>query len=292
METIFTFDWQNVYPKVIEGIQNGTITLRDGVAYWTTLAEKSGIAQHMPLKEIVFDPNAINELKELVEILHATQMVALGVSTGIIVGAIVLQTAYLSKKLDRLQQTVDLISQDINSQNVLFFMEKMSEYFGVVESARVLMLDKKLVPETADVATVLLTQMSIQRNELMSLIDNLISYADEATETHLQQMLDFITMMLDIVPKAIYIESQLCDRYGKFKLAQHLMSENTKRYNKTLQYYRDWCNTKVKNIIRGEIDPEALAFHDKKDDLKELFNSKNNQDLLQQLIEPKLELVN
>ena len=221
---------------------------------------------------------------------HATQMAVIGISTGIIVGAIVLQTVYLSKKLDKLQQTVDLISQDINSQNVLFFMEKMSEYFGVVESARVLMLDVDLVEETRDIANSLVMNLSIKRNELMSLIDNLISYADQVSDKHLQQMLDFITMMLDIFPKAIYIESQLCDRYGKFKYAQHLMVENNKRYNKTLSLYRGWCNTKAQSAIRGESDPNALAFHDKKDELKMLFASEINQSLLQDLTAPKLQL--
>lgn len=98
MDTIFTFDWLKVYPDVLEALQNGKAVLRDGVAYWTELAEKSGIAQHMPLKQIPFNPESITELKQLVQMAQATQLAAIGLSTGIVVGAIVVQTLYLAKK--------------------------------------------------------------------------------------------------------------------------------------------------------------------------------------------------
>lgn len=290
METIFTFDWDKVYPKVLEGLQNGKITLRDGVAYWTELAEQSGIVQHMPLKQVAFDPEKLNEISKLIQASHATQMAAIGLSTSIIVGAIVVQTMYLARKIDKLQETMDLISSDISAQNILFYMEKLSKYFGAIESTRVLLLDKSLVSETQDIAANLISQLSIERNEVLSLIDNLISFADQLTDRHLEQMLDFITMVLDIMPKAIYLESQLCDRYGKFKLSEHLMRENTKRYNHTLQHYRNWCNSKAKATIRGDANPIALTFHDKKNDLKALFDSSNNNALLQQLVSPSLEL--
>ena len=290
METIFTFDWEKVYPEVLEGLQNGKITLRDGVAYWTELGDKSGIVQHMPLKQVAYDPEKLNEISKLIQASHTTQMAAIGLSTTIIVGAIVVQTMYLAKKIDKLQETMDLISSDISAQNVMFYMEKLSKYFGAIESTRVLLLDKTLVSETQDIAANLISQLSIERNEVLSLIDNLISFADKLTEHHLEQMLDFITMVLDVMPKAIYLESQLCDRYGKFGLSEHLMRENTKRYNQTLQHYRDWCNSKAKAAIRGDANSVALTFHDKKDDLKALFDSNNNSALLQQLVSPSLEL--
>ncbi|EGQ7901739.1 TPA: hypothetical protein KDY48_003791 [Vibrio parahaemolyticus] len=291
MDTIFTFDWAQVYPKVIEGLQNGTVVLRDGVAYWTELAEQSGIVQHMPLKQVPFDPEKLNEISQLIQATHATQMAAIGLSTTIIVGAIVVQTMYLAKKIDKLQQTIDVISSDIDAQNILFYLEKMSKYFGTIESARVLLLDKSLVSETQDIAASLISTLSIQRNEVLSLIDNLTSFADKATDRHLEHMLDFISLMLDILPKAIYIESQLCDRYGKFKLSEHLMRENSKRYNRTLNEFRFWCNDKAKAAIRGDDKAISIPFHEKKAQLQQLFQSEHNPQLLQELQTPKLEVV-
>ncbi|MDF2153497.1 hypothetical protein [Vibrio sp. CAU 1672] len=288
MDTVFTFDWDKVYPEVLKGYQDGSITIRDGVAYWTELAEKSGIAQHMPLKQMSFDPEKLNELSKLIQSAHTSQLAAIGLSTTVIVGAIVVQTIYLSRKIDKLQKTIDVISSDISSQNAIFYMEKLSEYFGSVESARVILLDKSLVSETRDIATNLISQLAVKRNEVLSLVDNLISFADQLTERHLEQMLDFIILVLDLLPKAIYIESQFCDRYGKFKLSDHLMRENTKRYSRSIEYFRDWCNSKVKDTIRGDSNPVAISFHEKKDDLKALFNSQDNQMLLQEMKSPGL----
>ncbi|MFM9587761.1 hypothetical protein ACKI11_49675, partial [Streptomyces caniscabiei] len=76
--------------------------------------------------------------------------------------------------------TIDVISSDIDAQNILFYLEKMSKYFGTIESARVLLLDKSLVSETQDIAASLISTLSIQRNEVLSLIDNLTSFADKA----------------------------------------------------------------------------------------------------------------
>lgn len=291
METVFTFDWDKVYSTVQQGLQDGNVILRDGVAYWSEASGKSGIVQHMPLKEMLYDPEKLNDISKLIQSTHATQMAAIGLSTTIIVGAIVVQTMYLAKKIDKLQETMDLISSDIKAQNVMFYMEKISKYFGAIESARVLLLDKSYVSETEDIAANLITQLSIERNEVLSLIDNLISFADQLTDDHLKQMLDFITMILDTMPKAIYLESQLCDRYGKFKLSEHLMRENTKRYNTSLMHYRSWCNDKAKAAIRGDKNAIALPFHEKKDELKDLFNCEYNQLLLKEVQSISLEKV-
>ncbi|MDH6018865.1 hypothetical protein [Vibrio splendidus] len=283
MERVFTFDWDKVKPEVYEAINNGSAVIRDGVAHWAKNSGKSGVAEWLPLKQVNIDHDQLGDLSKLLQSAQTTQLAAIGLSTTFILGAIVVQTVYLSKKIDKLQEALDLVSTEINTQNMLFYMEKMSKYFGVVESARVLLLDRSLVPETRSIADNIITQLSIERNEVLSLIDNLIGIADQATDKHLTHMLDFINLMLDMLPKAMYIESQLCDRYEKFGLAEHLMRENTKRYNQSLGQYRTWCNTKAQAVLRGENDPVALPFHEKKDELKDLFNCKHNQDLLKEL---------
>ncbi|MCX2791358.1 hypothetical protein [Vibrio sp. Sgm 5] len=291
METVFTFDWEKVYTTVKDGLASGDVTLRDGVAYWTEQSGKSGIVQHMPLKEVILESEKAGNLAALIQSSHATQLAAIGLSTTIIVGAIVVQTMYLAKKIDKLQQTIDVISEDIDAQNILFYLNKLSRYFGTVESARVILLDKMLVSETRDIAPTLITELAVQRNEVLALIDNLIAFADKATERHLEHMLEFITLMMDIMPKAIYIESQLCDRFEKFRLSEHLMRESGKRYNHTLQDFRTWCNSKAKTAISGTNDPIAIAFHEKRSMLLDLFNAEHNQLLLQELKTPSLQHV-
>ncbi|EOX7394800.1 hypothetical protein ACOMQ0_003556 [Enterobacter quasiroggenkampii] len=283
-ETLLTIDWVNVYKEVKSALETGNVIIRDGVAYWHAMSGKSGIAQHLPLKEVVLETASIGDIKQLTQMAQTVQLAAVGVSTGIIVGAMVVQTMYLSKKIDQLQQSMDLISEDVHAQNVIFYMDKLSRYFGVVESARVMLLDRTLVDETHDVAAHLIVRMGNERNEVLSFIDNLLSFADKLSDRHLEQVLDFITLMLDLVPKAIYIESQLCDRYGKFRLAEHLMRENSRRYAATLEHYRQWCNSKVKESISGRVEPQSLAFTRKQEDLRLLFKSEDNALLLQELV--------
>lgn len=285
LNTVFTFDIPNIYPEVIEGIENGTITIRDGVAYWNELAEQSGIAQHLPLIET---SENIESLKDLINAAHTTQLAAIGISTGITLAATLIQTMYLSKKLDELQHTAEVISKDIEAQNVLFFIEKASNYIGVVESARVLLLEKGLVDETRGIADSIIADMGSKRSELMSFLDNLINLTDQVGDKHSLDMISFIQQMLDLLPKAINLESQFCDRYGKFVLSNHLLKHSKDRYESTLSLFKIWCNEKVASLLRGKADYRETFIAEKKDELNTLFNSEINRKLLQELVLPKL----
>jgi hypothetical protein len=98
-ETLLTIDWVNVYKEVQSALETGHVIIRDGVAYWHAMSGKSGIAQHLPLKEVVLETASIGDIKQLIQMAQTVQLAAVGVSTGIIVGAMVVQTMYLSKKL-------------------------------------------------------------------------------------------------------------------------------------------------------------------------------------------------
>lgn len=279
-ESVFVFDWVKVKPEVLEEFNLGNVDLRDGVAYWDR-GKGSVIAQHMPLKEVVVDSS--QEIKEILGQLQAAQSVQLAataLSTGLILGAIVVQTMYLAKKIDKLQQQIDLVSQDVHSQNVLYFMGQLSEYFGLVESARVLLLDKDLVEESQSIAEQYMAQLAAKRNALLSLIDNLVSYVDSASERHASLMLDFINMMFDLLPKSIHLEVQLYERYGKYKLADHIAETAKQRYEGVLANYKMWCNNKARGVLSGRGTEHAKLFHEKESLLKQLFNSEINQTLL------------
>jgi hypothetical protein len=147
-ERVFVFDWPKVKPEVMEAFNLGNLDLRDGVAYWDK-GKGSVIAQHMPLKDVMVDSSkGIQSVLGQLQAAQNIQLAATALSTGLILGAIVVQTMYLAKKIDKLQQQIDLVSQDVHSQNVLYFMGQLSEYFGLLESARVLLLDKELVEES------------------------------------------------------------------------------------------------------------------------------------------------
>ncbi|MBH0017833.1 hypothetical protein [Pseudoalteromonas sp. NGC95] len=290
MEQLYIFDWSKVKPEVIEGISKGLVELRDGVAYKLNEAGHFVITQHMPLKEVSI--NSSSNIEGVLKHLNAAQniqLAATAISTGLILGAIVVQTMYLANKIDKLQDQIDLVSQDVHSQNVLYFMGKLSEYFGLIESARVLLLDKALVEESQGIAEQYMAQLAAKRNELLSLIDNLIDYVDTASERHAKLMFDFVNMMMDILPKTISLETQLYERYGKYKMADHILATSAKSYTNILTNYKTWCNSKIQEVISGNAPQHMQLMNDKEDLLKELFNSEINQAILTANIKKNLE---
>ncbi|TYL47313.1 hypothetical protein [Marinomonas sp. IMCC 4694] len=191
-----------------------------------------------------------------------------------------LQTMYLANKLGKLQDKIDIISQDIHSQNAIYFIGKLTEYFGIVESARVLLLDKDLTTESKDIANIYLSEMAIKRNELFSLVDNFIGLLDNMSERHTDLMLDFINTLLDIMPKGIYIENQLYESQGKFKMADHILKISSMRYKKTLFSYGEFCKKKTKSIILSEDVKHVKLFQDNEINFKKISKSEYNVALL------------
>lgn len=286
-EQIFVCDWSKVEPYIIEGLQDGSIWLRDGVA-----VNSDGVVKWLPLIEQSIDSsNNIEDILKQLKTAQTLQLSATALSTGLILGAVVIQTMYLANKIDKLQNKIDLLSRDVHSQNVIYFMGQLSEYFGLIESARILLLNKELVDESSGIAEQYMAQLAAKRNELLSLIDNLIHFIDDASEQHAKLMFDFVNMMLDLLPKSICLEVQLYERYGKFKMADHIRDTAKKSYDSVLNNYKAWCNHKAKSAIKGESPKHSALIENQNNLLKQLFNSEINQSLLSTRATPILQQV-
>ena len=289
MNMIFEFDWAKVSQKFIIGLHQGAITIRDDIAYWTEASGKAGIVQYMPLKKMSIASNENLKLEELVPVSYLNELTTLGISTSNAIGSIIIQTGYLSQQIENLQIILDLIAQNCKTQHILNYIERIALYIKNVESGRALLLDKKIVAETTAIAENLLTQLSIQRNETFSLIENLIRYSDKATDAHLEHMITAIALILDILPKTIYIEAQLCDRYEKFCLAEHIIQQGSYSYQQVLAKFSHWYNEKEqKSTKRNACVPITInkVMFKKKDLLNSLLSSPYNDSLLQLLQSP------
>ncbi|MBB1370641.1 hypothetical protein [Pseudoalteromonas sp. SR45-4] len=275
-EKVLIIDWSKVKPEVIEGLHRGTMRLRDGVA-----VSNKGVEQWLPLVEKTIESSeGLGSILKQIQSAQTIQLAATGLSTGLLLGAIVAQTKYLANKIDKLQDQIDLVSQDVHSQNVIYFMSQLSEYFGLIESARVLLLDKALVEESHEIAVQYMAQLAVKRNELLSLIDNLVGYVDSASAQHAKLMFDFVNMMMDLLPKTICLESQLYERFGKYKMADHILETSSKNYNLILSNYKTWCNTKAREVISGQTPQHAQLINNQKGLLKQLFDSEINKAIL------------
>lgn len=282
-------DYDKFNSTLIEAINNGEAVLRRGVAYWNGVSNKKGIIQHITFKEV-----QVGELQKLVEASSvATQaavaaktaaIAAAAVSTGIIVAAIIIQTKYISKKLDKIQKTVDLISKEVHTQNIIFYMDKCADYFGAVETARTLLSRPNLESECKTIAVHLLAELSNKRNKLLSFIDNILNLAgtDAVTGQHYKLIIDFVQMTMELLPFGIHTEYLLCDLSGSPRLAEHILSDGRERYLQAFEAYRSFLEEEKRLIAKGQIAMDKIpTFQQVTSRANELFSSEMNKQLLE-----------
>lgn len=283
---------------LIEALQKGHAVIYDGVAYWAEGSGKTGIIQHLKFTERSVD-NAKQIMEQLQSVASATQNVAQAVqsmqnvlmaaqvlSSVVVVGAIVVQTQYLGRKLDAIQDTVDEIAQTQHEQNLVFYMDKIGDYMGYVEYARSLLENRAMATEIREVATPLLAHLGSKRNHIASLVDNIAGYvknsAGERSESkHFKLMLDFIHMLVDILPGALHAEHLLAARIGKPALAQSILWSGAQKYEQVLGSYRGLMNQLNREMVAGALGQQGeRVFMEYKPKLLELMQSPVNQMLL------------
>lgn len=297
IKTIMVPDWDKVDPEIIELIKSGHMRLREGIVYWSKgkkLIDGAGsIVKHLPFKEMTVD---LSEGVNVVELAKAGAAVkqsiflAAGLSTGIILGAIVIQTVYLSKKLEKIQASIDKIAIEIQTQNQLFYLEKLSSYIGSVMAAHELLgiyQEHEPIPE---IIAPLLVTLAQQRNELCTFLMKLIGWIEQGnnrdgknaiTQEHAALIIDFITHVLDMMPKAIYVESTLYTRLGRYHHADTLVETAGAKYTAVLQAYRGWARDSYDNLLTGSSSSHNnRLLTNKFNDIKSLLNSLENKILL------------
>jgi hypothetical protein len=105
---------------------------------------------------------------------------------------------------------VDVIAKDIHAQNIIFYMDKITEYVGYVEVARTLLKDRSLSDEIHELAYYpLLSTLGGNRNQVISFVDNILNLAKSSSDVslkHFELILNFLQMIPEIVPAGIHIE--------------------------------------------------------------------------------------
>ncbi len=282
---VWTVDIVNIKPQVLEGYENGSIVIRRGVAYWSKKSGNNGIVQHIPFLETTVKQNEdLLSLTKSIQIAQNATNLAISLSTAMILGALIIQTRYIATKIDKLQKSIDEISTDIHSQNILYYMDKISNYFGIIESARIFMLDDSIKNEIKDIAVTLLANISCKRNELFSFLDNLLSIAGNEkliSKRHYELIIDFVHIVLDLLPKSIYIETELYVHIDKFNASDFIFNESTNRYQELLHNYKQWFNSQYKQAISGK-HLYSQTFLEREHKIEALCKSPENTFLLTQ----------
>ena len=277
-EKIWIVDESKLNQNLIQAMSEGKAVIHDGVAYWAQGSGKTGVIQHLPFKETSFQ-----NVDEALKTAQTTATIAAAVSTGIILAAIVVQTKYLAVKLDKIQSTVNEISQDVHAQNVVYYMDKITDYVGHIETARTLLKDRSLANEITELTLPLLTTLSGKRNQVLSFIDNIIELANsdkDVTPRHFELITHFAQMMLELIPFGIHVEYLLSARIGKLRLAEHILMDGSERFNAALEVFRNFMNALHRKLVLGQIGQRADIYRAIEGRALQLFQSQNNRSLL------------
>jgi len=277
-QKIWVLDESKFNEALVDALSEGNAVIHDGVAYWAEGSGQTGIIQHLPFKE-----TAYKSAEEAIKAAQMTTMLATAASTCVILGALIIQTKYLAAKLDELQVTVDEISKDVHSQNIVYYMDKITDYIGGIEFARTLLRDRTLADEISDVAYPLLAQVASKRNHVLSFIDNILNLASnqrDITERHYELIVNFAHLMMEIMPTGIHTEYLLTARVGKPRLAEQILVDGADRYESAMLAYKNFMNGQHKELVRGTIGDRARAYKSIERKVESLVNSNDNKLLL------------
>jgi hypothetical protein len=278
VEKIFSIDESRLSKILRDALSQGKAVIHDGVAYWAEGSGKTGIIQHIPFKETMFE-----SAEEAIKVAQMTTVMASAASTCIILGALIIQTKYLAEKLDKIQVTMNEIARELHSQNIVYYMDKVTDYIGGVEVARTLLKDKNLAHEIREIAFPLLAAAAAKRNHALSFIDNVLNLVlnpDELTNKHYELIVNFAHTMLEIMPLGIHTEYLLASRVDKPQLAERILLDGAERYQNAIDTYKDYLNEQHLSLIRGSIGNKAEIYHRIEDRAENLFKSKENRLLL------------
>ncbi|PWV59788.1 hypothetical protein [Plasticicumulans acidivorans] len=277
-EKIWVIDESLLSKTLRDALFQGKAVIHDGVSYWAKGSGKTGIIQHLPFKEATFE-----SADDAIRFAQMTTTMATAASTCIILGALIIQTKYLAAKLDKIQIAVDEIAKELHSQNIIYYMDKMTDYIGGIEVARTLLRDRTIAHEIMEVSFPLLATVTAKRNHALSFVDNVLNLVrnhDDLTNKHYELIVNFAHMMLEIMPLGIHTEYLLTSRVGKPQLAEQILIDGAERYENAMKIYKNFLNEQHRSLIRGSIGSKAKIFHQIERKAEILIQSKENQLLL------------
>ena len=271
---IFGYDFERFSDTLRDAIAKEQVIFRDGVAYWKKGLEYKGIIQHIPLKpiEMVSESNFLQSIDSIQSVISSAQtaiqstvMITQAISTASLMVATVIQTQILSQKIEKVQECVLSVAHDIKEQNVVFYIDKASEYLGILQTFKILMHYNVNIDEVSILANQTLASALQIKNHLIVFIGNLIGLIDsDAPEiknpNHVNLILQFIQQMMEILPFGMHCEFIISHRLNQKSFSQLLIEENNNQYSILLNQYRRYLNKIDKGINSLKIKPEAVPY--------------------------------
>lgn len=269
-EKLWMIDQGRITEELVKAFEHGMVTIRDGVAYWAKGSGKKGIIQHLPLKEVVF-----KDVASAMQLAQQTTLIAAAASTGIILGAIALQTQYLSNKLGEIQQKVDILTKEVQSQQLIYYIDKYSTYAGYIATARLFLQDRGLGHELKGIIESMIPAFTAQRNQVLSFVDNILTILEtdaSITPDHQKLICNFANGIMSILPFGIHLEHLLAARIGHLQLADALLLDGAKEFSRVKEGYRTILNEWGKRKKKGTLGNTREAYFAIENQAKVLFS--------------------
>ncbi|NYE28535.1 hypothetical protein HDE78_001487 [Rhodanobacter sp. K2T2] len=285
-DKIWIVDVSQLNATLLAALGQGKAAIHDGVAYWAAGSGRTGVIQHLPFIETTQDmasKQLMSSVQALTSSANLTTILTAAASTSIIVGVIIVQTRYLAGKIDEVRRAVGQVSQKIDEQNTVFYMERIASYLGDLETCKFLMSDRQVSADSMDLITTMLPKLMSARNQNLGFIANLLTFADDQSVSleHVHALTRFVQAMLDVIPSGIHLEYLMAARAEKIVLGEEILADGSRRYTEALDGYRTYLNALHKRVVAGKGADRAELLTTIEAEATALFHSESNKALLQ-----------
>lgn len=277
LNSLLTVDWSKVSAKVQEGLRTGKMILSssNGSVYWAT----GGKVQDLPL--IPVNPEELASAEHLLRVGQAVNgakvaaVSATAIGTAVVVVAVVVATAYLAGKIDKVECSVKEVAQIVGQQDQREYLKDVSNYTGAIMAASELLQSRAPQSEIVMPAEFRINKLNKARHQMLIYIQRLtrlISFPEKATSAQYDLALQFMIEVLDLMPSALAVERELCLAAGKPALAKECCRGAASEFRKALAEFRKSCDEQYRQLALGKGGfPDVLVAH--RGALNALFNS-------------------
>jgi hypothetical protein len=241
--------------EILAGFESGEMELlsNSGVVY------KNGrIFKHLGL--IPVDPSEFASAEQLLQVgqqvkaAQAAALTATAVSTVVVVAVVVAATAYLAIKINKIQSTVDALSEQVDLLDQQDVLKQVSEYFGAVKSAQELLNSRAPQEQIARLALARIDRLAELRQQTLAYVRGLLllmATNPQGKEPYTRR-LRFVSDILDLIPAALTVERELCLVAGMPELAQGRHDQAAPQFRSELASFRAWHVAECRKLALGD----------------------------------------
>jgi hypothetical protein len=282
-DTLYRIDWAKLFPEVQQGLLDGSARIIKGVV--RNSGDMNQILQHVPFVPVDVESTGdlLSRAKSATGLAGAAAATpaALALSTVVIVGAIVVSTAYLAGKIEEVQEGIARIEATLESQARLDHIRSVSHYLGAVGRTREILCHPAIVAENPDLLIQALAQLGQERHSFFSLVDSLFTLLPSLPPSELRPALEFLHSGIDFLPKAAFLESQAAFQLERFHFGLEVLQTSQAWHEKTVSAYRHWGQAELRTLVHGTPSPASKILAPLREQARQVLGAEENRLLLE-----------